>query len=113
MLRGKTCQQPIAILRGYTYSETRARRAVCQLLCQETGAPGLRFTVRATTPGAYSLAVQGGSYMSADQQLPDPPVPQDIDKPMALHGFPLCSDGRLYHLVLAEMALDEVGDGHV
>ncbi|MEY2340929.1 hypothetical protein AB4090_02330 [Acidithiobacillus sp. IBUN Pt1247-S3] len=51
--------------------------------------------------------------MSADQQLPDPPVPQDIDKPMALHGFPLCSDGRLYHLVLAEMALDEVGDGHV
>ena len=27
-------------------------------------------------------------------------------KPMALHGFSICSDGRLYHPVLAEMALD-------
>ncbi len=27
-------------------------------------------------------------------------------RPMALHGFTLCSDGRLYHPVLAEMALD-------
>jgi len=27
-------------------------------------------------------------------------------KPMALHGWDLCSDGRLYHPLLAEMALD-------
>lgn len=27
-------------------------------------------------------------------------------KPMAMHGFTLCSDGRWYHPVLAEMALD-------
>lgn len=34
-------------------------------------------------------------------------------RPMALHGWILCTDGRFYHPVLAEMALDEVGDDHV
>ena len=31
-------------------------------------------------------------------------------RPMALHGFSLCSDGRLYHPVLAEMVLDALGN---
>ncbi|MHB1280297.1 MAG: DUF1376 domain-containing protein [Acidithiobacillus sp.] len=31
-------------------------------------------------------------------------------KAIALHGFSLCSDGRLYHPVLAEMVLDALGN---